>query len=575
MEKLNLQRCILMLGCCVLLWVAAYSKDAYGEAMPAAVPPAADIAKMAPPSQTRLKAFNAIPPPAATSAKKAGDISVAGADKIVFMFGGIKFSGMDAYPPDKFLPLSAPLVGKNVSLQQVINVINQVSDIYRKDGFIFSYFYLPEQDITNGTVTVNVVEGRVTNVLLDNTVRAPEALTKYTKKMGALYPFNIHRFEQIILDMNTLAGAQFQSILRQPENKSVGGIDIAIVENREKIPSTVSIDNYGSLYAGPWQINANTSWDSLISPYDELDINFATTYPLKEVKFAGINYKVPVRNFIGLSFKTGINWGNTHSGSNLSEFDLGGLSREAYISLQYNHILTRRKNWTSELKLSAKNTRSKILGDELYDDRTRTLDLSTTWQNVDDWDGANLINFAINHGLDILGARETGSDNLSRDDGHSNYTKLKVEATRLQDFPCDIQGIFSFSGQYSFTPLLSGEEFSYGGVPNGRGLDPSELTGDHGLSASAEMRYNGLPTYKNFNYSPYAFLDFGKVWQKGVNATNSQSAITTGLGLRTQYQNNIGIDTMIALPLTMGTSNPEGYRNPESPRFLIRITKTF
>lgn len=575
MKFVCLQPRILLLSCCVFLWVVTYSKDAHSGAVPTTTPGNADIAKMTPSTPILREPLNAHQAPQENPDKKSGDVSVDGADQIFFKFNRIVFKGMDAYPPDRFLPLSTPLIGKDVSLQQVINIINEVNGVYRQDGFIFSYFYLPEQDITNGVVTVSVVEGRVANVLLDDTIRAPNALKEYTKKIASIYPFNIRRFEQVVLHMNTLAGAKFQTILRPPKDKVAGGIDIAIVETREKVVSTVSVDNYGSKYAGPWQVSANAGWDSLLAPYDELNVNISATYPLKEVKFAGLNYKAPVRNFTGLSFKAGVSWGGTHSGSNLNEFDLGGLSREAYLSLQYDHILTRRDNWTSALKFNIKNTRSKILGTELYDDRTRSIDLSTTWQHIDDWNGASLINLSVNQGLNVFGVRETGSDNLSRDDGHSDYTKLKVEATRLQDFPYDVQGIFSFSGQYSFDPLLSGEEFSYGGSRYGRGLDPSELTGDHGLSASAELRYRGLRPYGHYTFLPYAFLDFGKVWQKGLAAANPQSAATTGFGLRVNHENSIDIDAMMALPLTMGTSNSEGYRNSESPRYLIRITKAF
>ncbi len=574
MYKSYLQPYALTLSCCVFLWVT-HSNIAHGEAMPATVPSAADIAKMAPPNPPNLKTYKTPQATAEAPPKKSGDIFLEGAEQITIPFSGLAFNGMAAYPTDQFFPLYASLVGHKVTLQQVINIINQVNDIYRKDGFIFSYFYLPEQDITGGFITVNVVEGHIENILIDDTVRYPTALTNYVDGIRSIYPFNIHLFEQAVLKMNNMAGAQFQTVLRPPKYASPGGIDIAIIENTENMPASISVNNYGSPYAGPWQMSANTSWDSVIAPYDKVDINLSAAYPLKEVKFTSVNYKTPVPNFMGLSFKTGVSWGSTESGSNLEEFELGGLSREVYLSMQYAHLLTRRTNWMSEIKFRAKNTRSKILGSELYDDRARVVDLSTTWQHIDNWDGATLVNFAISRGLNVFGAQKTGSENLSRADGHSDHTKMTIEATHLHNLPYALQGIFQFSGQFSFDPLLSGEEFSFGGVPRGRGLDPSEITGDHGFSASAELRYNGIPHNGKFSFLPYAFLDFGKVWQKGISVANAQSATTTGAGIRIGYDASISLDAMIAIPLTMGTNNSEGYRNAESPRLLINVTRTF
>jgi hemolysin activation/secretion protein len=205
----------------------------------------------------------------------------------------------------------------------------------------------------------------------------------------------------------------------------------------------------------------------------------------------------------------------------------------------------------------------------------RVLRAKTTWQYLDSLNGVSLLSSEISHGLNALGTRESGSFNLSREDGKSDFTKITAQATRVQELPYFLQGFLQVTGQYSFTPVLSSEEFGYGGMPNGRGLDPSELTGDHGLSATLEVRYNGLPRKGHWGVIPYSFVDFGKVWQKGVDADNAETSFSTGVGARITNGDSNSIELLMAVPLTKDADNPPPYGNGESPRFLISYSKSF
>lgn len=503
-------------------------------------------------------------------------ISIAGAEQVYFVFNGLTLAGMKAYPQGHFYPLYSSLIGKKVSLQDVISIINGIHQTYKKDGYILSSFVLPEQDITSGFVTVDVIEGRILNVTPNKTSSRDAALIPYFDKMTGIYPFNIHEFEHWMLVLNTLSGSRFKSVLRQPQDRHIqGGIDVVIVEEDLPPDMSLTVNNFGSAYAGPWQAFSNMSFDNLFIPYDRIGLLLSTTYPTKEVKFGEIEYSTPIHSLPGTAFKTSINWGGTHSGSSLKELDLGGLSREINFDITYDHLLSRRTNWVSEIGFRAKDVRSKISGDELYDDRLRVASVATTWQHVDNFRGVSLINAEVSHGFNILGARESRSFNLSRADGRSDFTKVTFQASRLQTLPFKFQGLIQTAGQYSFTPVLSAEEFGFGGVPSGRGLDPSELTGDHGISMAVELRYVGVPEYHTFQLTPYAFIDLGKVWQKGDNPDNPETAITAGIGNRIVYQNSTTIDMMIALPLTHRAENPPKYGNGESLRYLISLRRNF
>ena len=90
------------------------------------------------------------------------------------------------------------------------------------------------------------------------------------------------------------------------------------------------------------------------------------------------------------------------------------------------------------------------------------------------------------------------------------------------------------NAQYAWTDLLSSELYSYGGEQFGRGYDPSELVGDHGMAGKMELRFTDtLPIRFPFSYTAYGFYDIGIVYQRMSGAYNhSDSAASAGLGLR-------------------------------------------
>lgn len=548
------------------------------QAFATALPGSADPSRLGRTDQVPLVPTMEAPPVSDAKPLQTGEIVIPGATDVVFVLVDLKIEGMEAYEAGKFLGEYAHLVGRPVTLQQVVDVVNTINRTYKDDGYIFSRAFFPEQDITAGVVRIKVVEGTVANVSLQNTTaQSTQSIQPYMQQMAAIRPFNIKKFEHLLLVMNDLPGARFRSVLRQPEDKSlIGGIDIVLLEEKLPASSMIEANNFGSQYAGPWQLNASHDRPGVVTDYDQLSLRLSATLPWDEVKYGQLGYELPIAQVPGLTLNTSMGAGATASGSDLDPLDVKGYTQDMRIGFSYAAMLSRRTNWLMYLNFDAKNATSKILGAELYDDRLRVLRLSTVLQHIDDFDGSTLFSGEISKGLDLFGARETGSVNLSRADGHSDFMKATAQISRLQNLPRAFQMLGQISGQYAFDPLLSAEEFGHGGVPMGRGYDPSEITGDHGVSATLEIRYNGISDpWQNLAFQPYVFIDFGKVWQKGDNVENAVSALSTGFGGRIDYGPSTSMNILMALPLTLEADKPPKYANGESPRYLLSVNRRF
>merc|ERR1711965_979265 len=72
----------------------------------------------------------------------------------------------------------------------------------------------------------------------------------------------------------------------------------------------------------------------------------------------------------------------------------------------------------------------------------------------------------------------------------NDFTKVTVDLTRIQRLNARTLLIPRLYGQYAFDPLVSSEQWAIGGVNSVKGHPPSVYSGDSGLTASLEARYD-------------------------------------------------------------------------------------
>ena len=138
--------------------------------------------------------------------------------------------------------------------------------------------------------------------------------------------------------------------------------------------------------------------------------------------------------------------------------------------------------------------------------------MTSRYSFSDSHDGLNFIQGSLSKGLDILAARETGSPDLSRLQGHSDFLKAEFIYKDSKLFQITLIS-FSFASQYAWDPSFVIRRIRiWRRICGEEAMTPSEITGDRGFSTSLELRYNKtLPEWKAA-LQPYIFYDFGKIW---------------------------------------------------------------
>ncbi len=498
-----------------------------------------------------------------------------------FVLNGVKLEGVTAFPATEFDPLIGEYVGRKVDLDSLNHLAARITNAYRRQGYFLSRALLPEQEVEEGIVTVRVVEGYVSSVIVDD----PEGLLGndplgildgVIARIKAVTPLHGPTLERYALLLNQSYGIYVQSVLTAPKGADAraGAIDIALKVSKNPNAASLSYNNYGSRFVGPHQATAEWVGGNLLNAYDRLDVQASTSIPVREVQYGSMTYRLPITPS-GLTAHTRFSYSNSRPGYTLKSLEVEGDSTFFEAGLSYPVILTRKTSLDVGLGFELHNTATEFLDEELIDDKLRILVLSASLQTQDAWKGNNIFSASLNKGVDILGATETGSEKLSRSRGHSDFISFNLEASRDQELPHGFEMTAAIAGQYTQVPLLSSQEFGFGGANFGRAYDPSEITGDQGVAGSLEMRYIDIdPMLGNkVKLVPFAFYDIGKVWNEDAGE-DPISAASAGFGTYYAIDDKVSGALQAAFPLTKSVSTPI-MNGDDGPRVLFSIRTRF
>jgi len=88
-------------------------------------------------------------------------------DEIRFHLDDIQVRGAVTLSPERFRPFYQALIGKDVTLTDILNVADAIEAEYRRNGYLLVRAFVPPQRVANGIFTINVVEGFIANVSVE------------------------------------------------------------------------------------------------------------------------------------------------------------------------------------------------------------------------------------------------------------------------------------------------------------------------------------------------------------------------------------------------------------------------
>jgi hemolysin activation/secretion protein len=470
-----------------------------------------------------------------------------GAGQARFVLKDVLVEGATHYPAEVLRGLYDKLLGKEVSVAEVFEVANAMELRYRQDGFVTSRVLVPEQVVSDGRFRIRVIEGYVAELVFQGDAGpASAALDQLMAGLTAQRPIRLAEVERRLLLANDLPGLSVKAGLEPSATAQGGSVLVVRTERRDRDLST-SIDNRATPYVGGHQLTAQGTWFGLGPRADRMAVSLRSSLPVGRMTSVGLNYEAVVNSggsTLGLSLS------NSRSQPKL---ELAALN----IQSQVNSLVgtwaqplkrSREENLRSVVQLEWRDVRTDLSGAPFTHDRLHIARIGLSYDRADSFDGITAARAIVHQGLSNPKAASSDGVQPTRVNGRTDFTKLTLDVSRLQQLGARTHAWASLTAQYSQRALLASEELSLGGAHYGRAYDEGEISADKGAALMVELRHH--PEFLPRNAQLFGFADAGRLGAAaGGAAPNRTKLASAGGGVRMNLPGSALATLELAKPL--------------------------
>jgi hemolysin activation/secretion protein len=456
------------------------------------------------------------------------------ADRAVrFVVREVRLDGGEAVGAAALGAELAALAGREVSLADLQNEARRLTQQLREAGFALARVVIPAQEIRDGVVYLQVLDGRLGRAATDNQSRVDgerfERIVLAQVTPGE--PLRTEALDRALLLAADLPGAGTVAGSLAPGDR-VGTSDLTVtVAPGPGYEGEVTADNYGNRYTGQQRLGLRLDANSPAGMGDRLRVNLTASD--QALYYGRLAYDLPVGHD-GLRLGAALAQSRYDLGKEFAALDAHGTADTASLYGSYPLVRSRGANLYLGASLEHRKLQDRIDSTDTVTDKSAdVLVLSVDGDKMDGFAGGGVFQgrLAVSGGrlaidtpaakaLDAAGPQTTGG-----------YAKGQASLSRLQSLGTATRLYAGVQGQWAGKNLDSSEKFTLGGAYGVRAYPQGEGVGDEGLLAILELRRDlaaGLEAK--------AFYDWGSVRINRTNYAAAANSLTlAGYGLGAQW----------------------------------------
>lgn len=484
-------------------------------------------------------------PPSPTPQKRPPEISLvpsqpavaAETDEIKVNVQRVQITGMRSYTEADLLKQISFQPNSELSLAELRAMATKIAAYYHQNGYFVAQAYLPAQEINNGVVSIAVIEGQYGKVIVRNPTNLSNRLVEnQLDGINSGDAITSVPLEHRLLLLSDLAGVRINSTLAP--GATVGTSDLIVdVAPAARVNGSIDADNAGNRYTGENRIGATINVNNLAGQADVASLRLLTS--AEGLNYARAAYQLQIaKATVGAAYS----WLDYELGEEFASLDASGNAKIASVYGRYPLMRSRNANLYTDILYENKTLQDKIgLTNTETDKKINELTAALRGDFRDQWAGGGLSSYSVAAtvgDLNIQTPTARAIDALTaRSDG--NYTKLSVNASRLQRVTDSFALFAGVSGQLASKNLDNSEKMQLGGIQAVRAYPEGEAYADEGYVMTLEARQD-LPKFTDNmpgQLQLVGFVDAGRV-------TIDQTAWSTGDNTRTLSGAGVGINWM-------------------------------
>ena len=445
-----------------------------------------------------------------------------------------------------------PHMGEKKTIADVDKARESLENAYHKAGYLTVLVDIPEQEVNQKVVKLNVTEGKV------GRLRVKDAHYFTLGRIKELAPSvkegEVPHFPTVQADisrLNRTADKRVTPVMKA--GKTFGTVDVELkVEDSSPLHASLELNDRYSQDTTRWRLGGMIRYDNLWQREHSLSLNFLTSpQNTDEVKVLSANYLMRFDDSDMLLALYGVR-------SKSSVASVGGISilgDGTILGARLIKPLPAVDGYFHSLSLGLdyKDFGQTVVFGSSFDTPISYMPLSASYTGT--WQEAKSTT-QLTTGA-IFGMRGLSSDEAEfeskRAGAKSNFFVAKAELQRTQALPKGFEGFAKVDGQFSGSPLISNEQYLAGGVDTVRGYLESEASGDQALHSTLEIRTPSLVQDNAFlkDFKLTAFYDVAKIRIVDPAVGQDKKSILAGVGFgaRIKALKNFNANFDFAWPL--------------------------
>lgn len=461
------------------------------------------------------------------------------ANETPFTVKHFRLTGVTLIPETEIQAVLAPYLGHEITFTDLRKALAAISQLYERHGWL-ARAQLPEQDIVNGEVTINILEGRLGAIQLrkSGTPRISDERVTATMmaRQQAGQPLSLSAMDRAINVLNDTPGAAVAATLAPGESTSASDI-IVTLQEKPLVSGSATADNAGPRSTSPWRLNGNVNFDSPGGFGDQATVNLVGSLGMQ---FGRLGYTLPV-GYDGWRLGVNVSALRYKLRHSFSTLDAQGDALTVGATASYPLLRSSTDNINLGVSFDYKHFGNSANGLDVSRKSVYVGTVTLGGDTSDRFGGGGLIlwnaDLAVG-GLDLSANAQNEAADASGPRSAGTYARLTANIARLQRLSEQDTLWLSVFAQQAFKNLDSSEKFWIGGPQAVRAYPVSEGSGDSGWLSTIEYRHSFSP-----NWQASAFYDHGSIMVNHNNDYNTLDPTPNHYGL-----DGIGLGLAFLIP---------------------------
>ena len=469
-------------------------------------------------------------------------------------------TGSTVFSAAELAKITAPATNKPLDFAQLLQVANDITQLYASKGYVNSGAYIPGDQLFSkegAVVKIAIVEGSVEDIVIIGNQRLNPNYIKSRIGLGAGKPLKIDRLiERLqILQQDPLIKSLATELIAG-KNPGMSIVQIKVTENPTWYTG-VTIANNRTPSIGEIQALFNVAQINLTGAGDALNLSYGKS---EGSNSWDLNYSLPVNPNNGT---LRLQYSNSNSRvveSPFDRLDINGTSQDIALSYRQPLLQTPSQEFALGVTLNHRQTDTgylrAVIGDRIgYPSpgadpngltRLTAVRFSQDYVTRDAqqvFAARSQVSFGINAFNSTINARSP--------DG--KFVSWRGQAQYVRALAPNSIFLARVESQFADRPLVPLEQVGFGGQDTVRGYRQDLLLGDNGVLASVEARFPlWSPADRSQLLQIVPFFDMAWVGNKpgNVPSPSINTIAATGIGLRYQAGDNFSAKLDYGIPFT-------------------------